>query len=116
MVLARHNRAEASAAVGALPPMPEPRDTDADEPRLHPPATHEAALCELIHHTTRLNLHREPGEQLSGFIREAFALEALAIFDHDLDKTYLAGPWTVDPDNNLRNVHLFERSGCDVET
>lgn len=83
-----------------------------------PPSSvdHNAALCELIHHTTRLDLHREPGEQLAEFICSVFAIDAVAIFDHDLDKTYRVGQWFADPENNLRNVHLFERSGADAES
>jgi two-component system sensor histidine kinase KdpD len=77
---------------------------------------HTAALCELTRHITQVDMHREPGEQLAGFIREAFALEAVAIFDMDLNKSYCAGQWFADPENNLRNICMFERSSADRET
>ena len=75
-----------------------------------------AALCKLTHHITQMDMHREPGEQLAGFIRETFAMEAVAIFDVDLNKTYNAGQWFADPENNLRNICMFERSSSDPET
>lgn len=77
---------------------------------------HNAALCELTHHITRLDMHREPSEQLAEFIRKAFAIEAVAIFDMDLNKTYNAGRWFADPENDLRNICMFERSFADAQT
>jgi two-component system sensor histidine kinase KdpD len=98
-------------------PAAAPRRDDAQPPPAPRSAVdHNAALCELIHHTTRLDLHREPGAQLAEFICRVFALDAVAIFDHDLDKTYDAGQWFAEPENSLRNIHLFERSGADPET
>jgi two-component system sensor histidine kinase KdpD len=61
-------------------------------------------------------MHREPGGQLAGFIRDIFALEAVAIFDMDLNRTYIAGQWFANPENHLRNVCMFERSSADPET
>lgn len=63
-----------------------------------------------------MDLHREPGEQLAEFLRSSFALDAMAIFDADLNSTYQAGQWFADPENTLRNIHLFERSAADPET
>lgn len=80
------------------------------------PVGHTAALCELTRHITQLDMHREPGEQLAGYICEAFAMDAVAIFDMDLHKTYNAGEWFADPENNLRNICMFERSSADPET
>ncbi len=77
---------------------------------------HTAALCELTHHITHLDMHREPAEQLAGFIRETFGMDAVAIFDIDLNKTYKAGQWFADPENNLRNICMFERASADPET
>jgi two-component system sensor histidine kinase KdpD len=77
---------------------------------------HTAALCELTRHITSIDLHREPGAQLAGYIRDSFAMEAVAIFDMDLDKTYIAGQWFAEPENHLRNVCMFERSSADPET
>ncbi len=79
-------------------------------------ADHTAALCALTHHITHVDMHREPGEQLAGFIRDAFAMDAVAIFDMDLNKTYNAGQWFADPENDLRNICMFERSSADPET
>jgi two-component system sensor histidine kinase KdpD len=77
---------------------------------------HTAALCQLARHITSIDMHREPGGQLAGFIRDAFAMEAVAIFDKDLNKTYIAGQWFADPENHLRNVCMFEHSSADLET
>ncbi len=77
---------------------------------------HTTALCELTRHITQVDMHREPGEQVAGFIRESFAIEAVAIFDMDLNKTYNAGHWFADPENNLRNICMFERSSADPDT
>ena len=77
---------------------------------------HTAALCKLTHHITLMDMHREPGEQLAGFIHDAFAMEAVAIFDVDVNKTYKAGQWFADPENNLRNICMFERASLDPET
>jgi two-component system sensor histidine kinase KdpD len=77
---------------------------------------HTAALCELTRHITYMDMHREPGAQLAGSIRDAFAMEAVAIFDMDLNKTYIAGQWFTDPENHLRNVCMFEHSSADPET
>lgn len=77
---------------------------------------HTAALCELTHHITQLDMRREPGEQLAGFLCKSFGMEAVAIFDMDLNKTYNAGQWFADPENDLRNICMFERSSADPET
>lgn len=77
---------------------------------------HNAALCNLTNHIAHVDMHREPGEQLADFIREAFSMEAVAIFDMDLTKTYNAGHWFANPENNLRNICMFERSSADPET
>lgn len=80
------------------------------------PVDQAAGLCELTRHIAQIDMHREPGEQLAGFVREAFAMEAVAIFDMDLNKSYRAGQWFADPENNLRNICMFERSSADPET
>jgi two-component system sensor histidine kinase KdpD len=77
---------------------------------------HAAALSELTRYITSIDMHSEPGAQLTGFIRDVFAMEAVAIFDMDLNKTYTAGHWFSDPDNHLRNIFMFERSSADPET
>ncbi len=83
---------------------------------LRRPINYTDALCALTRHITHVDMHREPGEQLAGFICEAFAMDAVAIFDMDLNTTYSAGYWFADPENNLRNICMFERSSADSET
>lgn len=79
-------------------------------------ADHIEALCRLIHQIAHLDMHREPGEQLTVFLLRAFAMDAVAIFDMDLNQTYKAGEWFADPENDLRNICMFERSSADPET
>ncbi len=88
----------------------------AAENDLGPSADQIEALCSLIHHIAHVDMHREPGEQLTGFLLQAFAVDAVAIFDMDLNKTYNAGEWFADPGNDLRNICMFERSSADPET
>lgn len=73
-------------------------------------------LYEFIQHMTRLDLHREPGQQLANLTRETFQLEAVAIFDADLHKTYQAGEWSAGMENIVRNVYFFESAAEDAET
>jgi two-component system, OmpR family, sensor histidine kinase KdpD len=74
-----------------------------------PGDTHELdALSHLIASTTQLDLHRRPGAQLAERIRVALRLEAVAIFDADLEETYQAGIWWPAVENQLRNVYIFE--------
>ena len=74
-----------------------------------PPDSHElTALSHLIASTTQLDLHRKPGAQLAERIRVALRLEAVAIFDADLDETYQAGTWWPAVENQIRNVYVFE--------
>lgn len=85
-------------------------------PKPLPRLDHAAVLCELTSHITQVDMHREPGEQLADLVQSAFAMEAVAIFDMDLNRTYRAGQWFADPENNLRNICMFERSASDPET
>lgn len=66
------------------------------------------ALSQLIASATQIDLHRKPGGQLAERIRVALRLEAVAIFDADLDEVYLAGTWWPAVENQIRNVHVFE--------
>lgn len=66
------------------------------------------ALSHLIADTTQLDLHRKPGAQLAERIRVALRLEAVAIFDADLQETYQAGTWWPDVENKIRNICIFE--------
>lgn len=74
-----------------------------------PDGSHELdALSHLIVSTTQLDLHRKPGAQLAERIRVALRLEAVAIYDADLQETYQAGTWWPDVENQIRNVCIFE--------
>jgi two-component system sensor histidine kinase KdpD len=73
-------------------------------------------LYEFIHQTTQLNLHREPGQQLASLIQNTFGLEAVALFDADLNKIYRTGDWFADAENLVRNTYFFESISEDAET
>ena len=73
-------------------------------------------LYEFIQHTTWLKLHREPGEQLASLIQSTFEVEAVALYDADMQKVYEAGEWFADVDNVVRNAYFFERVADDTET
>jgi two-component system sensor histidine kinase KdpD len=82
-----------------------------------PANSHElGALSHLIASTTQLDLHRKPGVQLAERIRVALRLEAVAIFDADLDETYRAGTWWPDVENQIRNICIFETIRDDALT
>ena len=66
------------------------------------------ALSHLITGTTQLDLHRKPGIQLAERIRATLRLEAVVIFDADLDEIYQAGTWWPDIENSVRNICIFE--------
>lgn len=73
-------------------------------------------VCEFARSTTQLDLHRQPGEQLSNLIQSIFELEAAAVFDADLDKVSWTGEWGADPENEIRNIYFFEKTNQDTET
>ncbi|HZC44160.1 MAG TPA: hypothetical protein VE195_08295, partial [Acidobacteriaceae bacterium] len=73
-------------------------------------------LYEFIQQTTQLNLHREPGQQIASLIQATFEVEAVALFDADLQKVCLAGDWFGDVENLVRNTYLFESVADDPET
>lgn len=64
----------------------------------------------------QLDLHLKPGPQLTNSIRAAFDVEAIAIFDADLNETYQAGEWFTDPEQTVRNICVFETVRNDAET
>ena len=74
------------------------------------------ALSQLIASTTQLDLHRKPGAQLAEKIRATLKLEAVAVFDADLQETYQAGTWWPDIENNIRNTCIFETVRDDPST
>jgi two-component system sensor histidine kinase KdpD len=73
-------------------------------------------LSQLIAGTTQLDLHRKPGAQLADRIRVSLRLEAVAIFDADLQETYHAGTWWPDVENQIRNICIFETVRDDIST
>src|ERR1035437_1713581 len=73
-------------------------------------------LYDLTRRTLQMNLHAEPGQQLAALVREIFDLEAVAVFDADLQEVYQAGHWSVDPSETAQNVYHFETSDDDPAT
>jgi two-component system sensor histidine kinase KdpD len=73
-------------------------------------------LYEFTRRTLQLNLHEEPGPQLTELVHEIFALEAVALFDADLHQVYQAGIWSKDPQELAQNVYYFETSDDDPES
>ncbi len=73
-------------------------------------------LYELTRRTLQMNLHEEPGQQLASLVCDIFSLEAVAIFDADLQEVYQAGNWTVDPSDFAQNIYHFESSDDDPAT
>jgi two-component system sensor histidine kinase KdpD len=73
-------------------------------------------LYELTRRTLKMDLHKEPGRQLASLVRDIFSLEAVAVFDADLQEVYQAGSWTVDPTDFAQNVYHFETSDDDPAT
>lgn len=75
-----------------------------------------ADINEFMRATTHLDLHREPGQQLAALILSTFAVEAVAIFDADLNKVNRAGEWLADPEDEVRNIYFFEKEAQDSVT
>jgi two-component system, OmpR family, sensor histidine kinase KdpD len=73
-------------------------------------------LYELTRRTLEMDLHEEPGARLSGSIREIFDLDAVAVFDADLQEVYTAGDWKTDPTEMAQNVYYFGTSDDDRST
>ncbi len=73
-------------------------------------------LCQLTRDTTQLDLHRKPGPQLAALVRSIFDIEAVAIFDADLDEVYQAGEWFTGLEDRVRNIYFFETVDEDPET
>lgn len=84
--------------------------------RVEPGRSAIAKLCEFARSTTQLDLHSQPGRQLANLIQSIFELEAAAVFDADLDKVSWTGEWGAHPENEIRNIYFFEKTGQDAET
>jgi len=70
-------------------------------------------LYEFTRRTLQMNLNEKPGSQLVEAVLDVFGLDAVAIFDADLQEVYQAGRWTVDPGEMAQNVYHFETSDDD---
>ena len=73
-------------------------------------------LYELTRRTLELDLHQEPGSRLAALVHEIFELDAVAVFDADLQEVYTAGHWTIDPAELAQNVYHFGTSDDDRST
>lgn len=73
-------------------------------------------LYEFTRRTLQMNLNEKPGPQLVQAVVDLFRLEAVAIFDADLQEVYQAGRWALDPSEMAQNVYHFETSDNDPRT
>ena len=73
-------------------------------------------LYELTRRTLEIDLHEEPGRQLAALVHEIFELDAVAVFDADLQEVYTTGQWSIDPTELVQNVYHFGSSDDDRAT
>lgn len=73
-------------------------------------------LYELTRRTLEMDLHEEPGARMAALVREIFEVEAVAVFDADLQEIYTAGEWNIDPGEMAQNVYHFGTSDDDRST
>jgi two-component system, OmpR family, sensor histidine kinase KdpD len=73
-------------------------------------------LYELTRRTLDMDLHEEPGPRLASLVHEIFELDAVAVFDADLQEVYRAGHWSIDPTEMVQNVYHFGSSDDDRAT
>jgi len=73
-------------------------------------------LYEFTRRTLQMNLGEKPGPQLAEHMHKLFSLDAVAIFDADLQEVYQAGQWTIDTGEIAQNVYHFETSDDDPHT
>lgn len=73
-------------------------------------------LYEFTRNTCLLDLHQKPGPQLAALAQSIFDVEAVAIFDADLNEVYRVGEWFADSEGMVRNVYVFETVRDDRET
>lgn len=73
-------------------------------------------LYEFTRRTLQMNLSEKPGPQLAEAVLDLFGLDAVAIFDADLQEVYQAGRWAIDPGEMAQNVYHFETSDNDSHT
>jgi two-component system sensor histidine kinase KdpD len=73
-------------------------------------------LREFTQRTLQMNLSDKPGQKLADYAHTLFELDAVALFDADLNEIYLSGEWTVDAGELAQNVYHFESSDDDPIT
>ena len=73
-------------------------------------------ICTFIRETTKLDPHSKPGQQLAHLVQSLFDVESVAIFDADLQEVYQVGEWSVDLQDALQNICIFETVSDDAET
>ena len=73
-------------------------------------------LREFTSRTLQMNVSEKPGPLLAESACELFSLDAVALFDADLNETYTAGQWTIDAAELAQNVYHFEGSDDDPVT
>lgn len=107
--------ASSAAALRATPALEKPQvvrqASSADPTRLH-----SERLGSLVRSAAQLDLHLKPGPQMTKLIREAFPVEAVAIFDADLNEMYADGEWFADPEQMVRNICVFATVRDDPDT
>jgi two-component system, OmpR family, sensor histidine kinase KdpD len=82
----------------------------------HPAGPEAQRLCDLVRESAQLDLHQKPGPQMAALIRLIFGVEAVAIFDADLNEIYRTGEWFADPEEAVRNICVFETVRDEPET
>ena len=73
-------------------------------------------IYELTRRTLDMDLHEEPGPRLASLVHEIFELDAVAVFDADLQEVYKSGNWSIDPTEMVQNVYHFGSSDDDRAT
>jgi two-component system sensor histidine kinase KdpD len=73
-------------------------------------------VYELTRRTLDIDLHVEPGPRLAALVHEIFELDAVALFDADLQEVYEAGHWNSSPLEMVQNVYHFGSSDDDRAT
>lgn len=78
--------------------------------------TEAEQVCELIGRAAALDLQVKPGPQMASLIHSMLGVEAVAIFDGDLDEIYQSGPWSPGLEDTVRSIFIFETVRDDPET
>lgn len=74
------------------------------------------SLREFTSRTLQMNVGEKPGQTLAESLHAIFDLDAVALFDADLNEIYQAGKATIDAGELAQNVYHFESSGDDPMT